>query len=140
MYNSTKPVHIGYANVPHRFSELIEKAHNKTQEGWASESRTFLRENQIDVLVILTKAKEDDGTKVREIILLVRHGQRLTEDEAERIYHKIRNSLEKSKDLKLKVWHDEKDFGHQRYAWKQQGDGKGRKAIRPIVELAAQEW
>lgn len=74
------------------------------------------------------------------MILLAKHGQRLTEDQAERVYHKVRDCLEKDESLKLRSWHDEKDWGHQRYAWKQEGPGEGRKTIRPIVEKAVQEW
>lgn len=113
---------------------------NGTREGLAEESRRWIAGNEIDVALILTKGKNHKGEKVREVILLAKHGQRLTEDQAERVYHKIRESLENDETLKLRAWHDEKDWGHQRYAWKQEGPGEGRKTIRPIVERAVQEW
>lgn len=140
MYNSTSPILVGYVNVPYIIDDMIKKSGNQTFAGLAHESRAWIASNKIDLLVILTKAKDEEGDKIREILLLAKHGHRLSEEQAERVYHKVRDSLGNNSKLQLKVWHDEKEWGHQRFAWKQQGEGAGRKVVRPIVEQAIQEW
>lgn len=140
MYNSTLPVNVGYANVPESLAEMVDRAKNGTIEGLFHETREWITDNKVDVLIIMTKSKTADGDKVRELILAVKHGQNLNEEGAERIYHKVRGALATNKELSLKPWKDEDDWGHQRFAWKQTGKGEGRKTIRPIVETAIQEW
>ena len=139
MYNSTVPINVGYANIPVSFDELIKRSVNGTREGLFEQSRAWTAANQINVLLVLSKYKDEDGKKQREVILVVKHGDRLSDSEAERLFHKIRDSLDGDDTLRLKAWKDERDWGRHRYAWTQKGDGSGRKTVRPIVEQACQE-
>jgi len=140
MYNSTIPVNVGYANIPEVLDDLIERSKNGTMQGLVAETREWIAANKVDVLITMTKAKDKKGNKIRELILIVEPGTNLDEDMAERIYHTIRDEVATDTQLSLKPWRAEKDWGRWRFAWKQIGSGTGRKAIRPIVERAIQEW
>ena len=140
IYNSTKPIMVGVANVPFDMSEMIKKSANGTEAGLAHETREWVSRNQIDLLLTLTKKKNKDGSKTREVLLFTKHGSHLNEEDTERMYHTVRDRLPRASGLDIKPWHNETYWGHQRYAWKQHGDGVGRKVIRPILDEILQEW
>jgi len=139
VYNSTLPVMVGYANVPISFDDMVMLSKNRTIDSLFEEVRSWELGRGINVLVVLTKYKDENGDKHREVMLTVRQ-ERLSEDEAERLYHSVRKALETDTQLDLAVWRDEKDWGHRRFAWKQRNGGEGRKTIRPIIERGLQEW
>lgn len=143
MYNSTFPLNLGYANIPETLDDMIKRSLNSTIEGLFHESREWIAENAVDVLIIMTKSKnkaESTGEKIRELILVAKHGQNLSEDQAERVFHTIRDHIAADKELQVRPFRDESQWGHQRFAWKQTGKGVGRKTVRPLVEKAIQEW
>lgn len=140
VYNSTLPIMVGVANVPVDMAGLAKRSANGTFDGLAHETRQWVAANQIDILLTLTKKKNSDGSKTREVLLFTKHGAHLDEEATERMYHAIRRRLPEADGVTLKSWHNETYWGHQRFAWKQEGEGVGRKVIRPILDRALQEW
>lgn len=131
---------VGITNVPFDMRDLVDKSANGTFEGLAHETREWVKANEIDILLTLTKKKHPDGTKTREVLLFTKHGAHLDEESTERMYHAVRRELPKHDGVKLVPWRNETYWGHQRYAWIQKGDGVGRKVIRPILDKVLQEW
>jgi len=140
IYNSTKPIMVGITNVPYAMADLIAKSSNGTEEAVAHETRAWAAKNEIDILLTLTKKKHSDGSKTREVLLFTKHGSHLNSEDTERMYHHVRDKLPKELPLDFKPWHNESYWGHQRFAWKQHGEGAGRKIIRPILDKVLQEW
>lgn len=139
VFNSTLSVMVGYANVPVSFEDMVRLSADGSDKALFEEVRNWIFQRGINVMVVLTKYNDENGDKQREIMLVVKK-QWLSEEEAERVYHSVREELEKDKQLDLKPWKTEQDWGHRRFAWRQRGNGEGRKTIRPIVEKGLQEW
>ena len=68
--------------------------------------RAWTAETQQDVTVVISKSVNAKGEKIRELALIVAHGfgARLDINAADSQFSWIRNELEKSEDLNLRVW------------------------------------
>ena len=140
VYDSTVPIHLGFASIPMSLANMIQGTPNETLEAFFDIDNDWAHQNKVDIAVLLTSFKDENKVKHREIILTVRAGHRINEAEAERLFHDVKKDIEASSELKLKPWSQGRDMGKWRYAWTHNREDGGRKIVRPLVEKAVQHW
>lgn len=140
VYDSTVPIHLGFASIPISFKDMIERTHNKTSEAFFEIEGAWAKINHVDIAVILTSYKDENGEKQREIILSVRSGHRINVAQAERLFNDVKRDIEASDQLKLRPWNGQQDLGRWKYAWVHNREDGGRKVVRPVVEKAVKHW
>ena len=118
VFDSTIPIHLGFASIPYSFSDLIAKSgRNGSLDDFFDIEASWAHYNQVDIAILLTSYKDKEGNKQREIILTVKHGHRITEKEAERLFNDVKRDIEASDELKLSPWNGGQELGKWRYAW-----------------------
>jgi len=140
VFDSTTPIHLGFASIPLSFADMIEKTAEQTADAFFTIDTEWAHENQVDIAILLTSYKNEKGEKAREIVLTVRAGHRIDEKEAERLFHDVKRDIEASQELDLTPWNGGQELGKWRYAWTHNRDDGGRKVVRPIVEQAVRHW
>jgi exopolyphosphatase len=138
--DSTLPIHLGFASIPYSFQQLIEKTPNKTIENFWEIEDDWAHHNQVDIAIMLTSYKNEEGEKRREIIMTVKSHHRIDANEAERLFNDAKRDIEASEDLKLTPWNNGQELPQWRYAWTHNREDGGRKIVRPLVEKAVQHW
>ena len=125
VFDSTIPIHLGFASIPYSFADLIARSgRNGSLDEFFEIEASWAHYNQVDIAILLTSYKDKDDNKVREIILTVKHGHRITEQEAERLFNDVKRDIEAGDELKLSPWNGGQDLGKWKYAWTHsRGDG-----------------
>lgn len=140
VYDSTVPIHLGFASIPMSLADMIEKTDNQTVSAFFDVDSAWAHENKVDIAILLTGFKDANGTKQREIILTVRDGHRIDEKEADRLFRDVSRELRESSELSLKPWNGGTNLGRWRAAWSNSREDGGRKVVRPLVEKAVRHW
>ncbi|ORY73858.1 hypothetical protein BCR35DRAFT_306970 [Leucosporidium creatinivorum] len=135
---------LGFASSPVSLEEQILRTPEGTSPEWFAIERAWTSEIGADVSVCLTNFRDDDGTKTREIALVVAHGfgKRLSTRAATSLFDALKHAIENA-GVELSPWSrpDGKPLLPRRGVW-QLGEGSeaSRKFWRPIIEKAAREW
>ena len=140
VYDSTIPIHLGFASIPISLRDMIAKTEDRSVSSFFDVDTAWARQNKVDIAVLLTGFKDEAGNKQREIILTVRADHRIDEAEAERLFNDVKRTLESSDLLDLTPWNYGQDLGKWRAAWSHSRADGGRKIVRPLVEKAVQKW
>ncbi|GAA5917518.1 hypothetical protein JCM6882_007941 [Rhodosporidiobolus microsporus] len=141
---------LGFASAPVSLEEQIKRTPEKTVPEWFAIERAWTSEIQADVTVALSNFKHPKtGEKTRQIALVVAHGygKRLHEGSANRLFHQLRDAVEKAGSKEdgikgMKKWKrpDGKDLLARRAVFEYQSDVASRKFWRPILEEVVREW
>ncbi|RSH89547.1 hypothetical protein EHS25_002098 [Saitozyma podzolica] len=140
VFDSTVPVHLGFASIPRSLRSMISQTANQTAAAFFEVDNAWAHDNKVDIAILLTNYKDAQGNKQREIIMTVRADHRIDEAEAERLFTDVKREIEEAKELQLTPWNDGQDLGRWRAAWTHSRADGGRKVVRPLVEKAVQHW
>ncbi|KAJ1032483.1 hypothetical protein NDA16_000507 [Ustilago loliicola] len=137
---ATPDIHLGFASTPVSLDDQIKRTAEKSITDWFHVEKDWTAEIRADVSLCLNKYKNDDGNKVREITLTVRHDHRINGTQADDLFKTISEALGASFDLKK---HPKMKHAHslkRQIVWSHDDESAGRKIVRPIVEKAVKEW
>lgn len=70
----------------------------------------------------------------------MRSDVRISQDQADSLFHTVKTAIENDPTLKAKPWHRANELGHRQMVWTHEREEAGRKIIRPIIEKAVMAW
>lgn len=138
----TPTVSLGFASVPYSMDEQIMKTDFQELFNWFAVQAAWTAETGVDISVILSKHKIEEGgkkKKIREVTLVVRDDVRINQTQADSLFDTVKKALEENKDLDLVAWHRNSELAPRQIVWIEK-NGSSRKVVRPIVEEAVKHW
>ncbi|CEH14432.1 Exopolyphosphatases and related proteins [Ceraceosorus bombacis] len=137
-------VHLGLASIPISLEDQIERTLHNTTQAWFVTEEKWSEEIGADITLALNSFKERDShnkkIKTREIVLVVRPNDKLTEKDSDELFQIISNAVEQSPFLDAQPWKRAKELTTRQMVWTHHIASGGRKLIRPIVEDAVAAW
>lgn len=140
----TPTVSLGFASIPFSLDEQIVKTDFAELFDWFAVHAAWTAEAGVDISICLHKYKRHykDGAKekIREVVLTVRDDVRIDQEQADSLFHVVKEALEHNHEgIELVPWHRAAELGKRQMVWTHTS-GAGRKMIRPIVEEAVMGW